>query len=112
MCLTSVLSGKRALQTKMRRKKSTNFPEPGASPKPRGLSLHFPPPPSPLSMSSIPPSVFKEKSTDGESGGQGWLEQGGHVCVYYTPVSAGRQIGDVFPRLSEERPSHRRAQTS
>lgn len=65
---------------------------------------------SPLSMSCIITANLKTgqmKNNTGKVKGHGV-----GLCVCYTRVSAGRQIGEVFPCLSEERLSHRRAQTS
>lgn len=65
------------------------FPEPGASPKLWGhilLPLHLLPPLSPLSMSSIAPSAFKERSNvvkvedKGELSGAGMFVSITHRC--------------------------------
>lgn len=99
MCLTSVLPGNCALQTKMRRQKSANFPEPGASPKPRGrilLSLHFLPPLSALSMSSIPRSVFEERSNMVKVEDKGGLSRAGMFVSITRPCQQGDRLEKYF----------------
>lgn len=83
----------------MRRQKSANFPEPGASPKPRGhilLSLHFLPPLSPLSMSSIPPSVFKERSNVVKVEDKGGLSRAGMFVSVTRPFQHGDRLEKYF----------------
>lgn len=107
MCLASVLPGNRALQTEMRRHRSAHFPEPGASVKPRGqtlLSLHSLPPLSAPSMSSIPPSVFQERSNVVKVEDKGGLSGAGMFVSVPRPCQRGDRLGKYFLACQRREP--------